>query len=136
MNCIFTKEFCLKYMLASQLYIFLSKVFVLVDECLPGFYIIFFKVLHHMTLDIQYKLYNIQRTKYLIKNVSIIIIYIPPYKNTIYITYSCRTLHCSDRTNHHWDTFTLSTNHPDYTKPATPTMISMLCFVCLLIFII
>jgi hypothetical protein len=51
-NIFLRRQFWLKYMLALQLHIFLCKFSVLVDECLPGFYIIFFKVLHHMTLDI------------------------------------------------------------------------------------
>ena len=34
----------------------------------------------------------------------------------------------TDRWNHQRDTFTLSTSHTHYTKPATPTMISMFCF--------
>ena len=39
-------------MLALQIHIFLFKVSVLVDECLPDLYIIIFKVLHFVTLDI------------------------------------------------------------------------------------
>jgi hypothetical protein len=42
-------------MLAMQLhtYIFIFKVFALVDECLPDFYRIFvFKILHNIMLDI------------------------------------------------------------------------------------
>jgi len=37
----------------------------------------------------------------------------------------------TDRWNHRRETFTLSTIHPDYTKPATPTVISMFCFMYL-----
>jgi len=37
----------------------------------------------------------------------------------------------TDHTNHQRDTFTLSTSQPDYTKPATQTIVSMLYFTCL-----
>jgi len=85
--------------------------------------------MHHITLNINVLTYSehkiwLEKSKYHnnINTTTQKIQYTTHSPIELYIVTNCA------KKNHQPDTFTLSTSYPNYTKPATPTMITMLCF--------